>query len=64
MNSDLLLVVGLLLACVGLFVANKPRMDVVALLALVALQLCGVISVPEALALSAILTSRSLPPCS
>src|SRR5262249_38447684 len=50
MNSDLLLVVGLPLACVGLFVANKPRMDVVALLALVALPLCGIVSVPEALA--------------
>ena len=50
MNSELLLVIGLLLACVGLFVANKPRMDVVALLAIVVLPLCGIISVPEALA--------------
>jgi di/tricarboxylate transporter len=49
MNSQLLLVIGLLLACVGLFVVNKPRMDVVALLAIVVLPLCGIISVPEAL---------------
>jgi len=50
MNSELLLVVGLLLACIGLFVANKPRMDVVALLVIVVLPLCGIVSVPEALA--------------
>ena len=39
-----------LLTCVGLFVANKPRMDVVALLVIVVLPLCGITSVPEALA--------------
>ena len=50
MNSELLLVIGLLLACIGLFVANKPPMDVVALLVIVILPLCGIISVPEALA--------------
>jgi di/tricarboxylate transporter len=50
MNPELLLVVGLLLACVGMFVVNKPRMDVVALLAIVVLPLCGLTSVPEALA--------------
>jgi di/tricarboxylate transporter len=50
MNPELLLVIGLLLACVGMFVFNKPRMDVVALLAIVVLPLCGLTSVPEALA--------------
>ncbi len=50
MNSQLLLVLGLLGACIALFIANKPRLDVVALLALVALPLCGVLTVPEALA--------------
>ena len=50
MNPELLLVIGLLLACVGMFVVNKPRMDVVALLAIVVLPLCGLTSVPEALA--------------
>jgi di/tricarboxylate transporter len=50
MNPELLLVIGLLLACVGMFVVNKPRMDVVALLAIVVLPLCGLTTVPEALA--------------
>ncbi len=50
MNPQLLLVLGLLGACIALFIANRPRMDVVALLALVALPLCGVLTVPEALA--------------
>ena len=49
MKYELLLVIGLLLACVGMFVANKPRMDVVALLVIVVLPLFGIISVPEAL---------------
>lgn len=50
MNGDLLLVLALLAGCVGLFIANRPRMDVVALLAMVALPLSGVLSVQEALA--------------
>ncbi|MBE7375488.1 SLC13 family permease [Pseudomonas lopnurensis] len=50
MNGDLLLVLFLLAVCVGLFIVNRPRMDVVALLAMVALPLSGVLSVPEALA--------------
>jgi di/tricarboxylate transporter len=49
MKYDLLLVICLLLASVGMFVANKPRMDVVALLVIVALPLFGIVSVPEAL---------------
>jgi len=50
MNADLLLVLGALIACVGLFIVNKPRMDVVALLVIVILPLTGIISMPEALA--------------
>jgi di/tricarboxylate transporter len=50
MKYELLLVIGLLLASIGMFVANKPRMDVVALLVIVVLPLFGIISVPEALA--------------
>lgn len=50
MNGDLLLVLSLLAVCVGLFILNRPRMDVVALLAMVALPLTGVLSVTEALA--------------
>lgn len=50
MNGELLLVLGLLAACIGMFVLNKPRMDVVALLVIVILPLCGIVTVPEALA--------------
>lgn len=50
MNVDLLLVLALLATCVALFILNRPRMDVVALLAMVALPLTGVLSVNEALA--------------
>ncbi|MEK0362374.1 SLC13 family permease [Pseudomonas sp. CBC3] len=50
MNVDLLLVLALLATCVGLFILNRPRMDVVALLAMVALPLTGVLSVAESLA--------------
>jgi di/tricarboxylate transporter len=50
MNSQLVLVLALLLACIGLFVANRPRMDVVALLVIVVLPLCGITSVSETLA--------------
>lgn len=50
MNPQLLLVLGLLGLCVALFIANRPRMDVVALLPILILPLCGIISVPEALA--------------
>jgi di/tricarboxylate transporter len=50
MNVDLLMVLALLASCVGLFILNRPRMDVVALLAMVALPLTGVLSVNEALA--------------
>ncbi len=50
MSSELLLVLALLAGCICLFVLNKPRMDVVAVLAMIALPLTGVLSVQEALA--------------
>jgi len=50
MNAELLLVLGLLCACIGMFVLNKPRMDVVALLVIVLMPLFGLVTVPEALA--------------
>ncbi len=50
MSGDLVLVLALLTGCIGLFALNKPRMDVVAVLAMVALPLTGVLSVQEALA--------------
>ena len=46
MTLDLLLVLALLTCCVALFVRNKPRMDVVAVLAMVALPLLGILTVP------------------
>ncbi|MFZ6047833.1 SLC13 family permease [Pseudomonas sp. CR3202] len=50
MNHQLLWVLALLLAAVTLFVLNKPRMDVVALLVLVALPLIGVLDIQQSLA--------------
>lgn len=50
MNPQLLWVLFLLAAAVALFIRNRPRMDVVALLVIVALPLSGVLSVTEALA--------------
>lgn len=50
MNFDLAIVLGLLLIAIILFVINKPRMDAVALLVIIALPLTGVVSVQEALA--------------
>ncbi|WP_374441040.1 SLC13 family permease [Pseudomonas panipatensis] len=50
MNPQLLWVLLLLAATVSLFILNRPRMDVVALLVLVALPLSGVLSVAESLA--------------
>ncbi len=48
-NPQLWLVLGLLLLAVLLFVRNRPRMDAVGLLMLVALPLTGVLEVGEAL---------------
>ncbi|NLC10442.1 MAG: SLC13 family permease [Gammaproteobacteria bacterium] len=50
MNLPLFWVLSLLLIAIILFIRNKPRMDVVAVLVLVALPLTGVLTVQEALA--------------
>lgn len=50
MNHELLWVLALLLAAITLFVLNKPRMDVVALLVIVALPLTGVLDIQHTLA--------------
>lgn len=50
MNPDTLLVFSLLAACIVAFIMNKPRMDVVALLALLAMVLSGTLTTNEALA--------------
>ncbi|MGF6690880.1 di/tricarboxylate transporter [Metapseudomonas resinovorans] len=50
MNLDLLMVLGLLMAAITLFVLNKPRMDVVALLVIVALPLTGILDIQHTLA--------------
>ena len=50
MNTDLAIVLALLLASMALFIRNKPRMDVVALLVIVALPLSGVLTIQEAVA--------------
>jgi len=49
MNTQLLVVLTLLCACIGLFIVNKPRMDVVALCVIVLLPLFKIMSVQEAL---------------
>ena len=50
MSFDLAIVLLLLAAAVVMFVLNRPRMDVVALIMIVALPLSGVITVEQALA--------------
>jgi len=50
MNFDLALVLLLLAAAIAMFVVNRPRMDAVALLVMVAMPLTGIITVNEALA--------------
>jgi len=50
MTLELALVLAMLAAAVFMFVINRPRMDAVALLALVALPLTGIITMNEALA--------------
>ncbi|WP_286309293.1 SLC13 family permease [Agromyces mangrovi Wang et al. 2018] len=50
MNGELLLVLALLAAAIALFAIGRPRMDVVAVLVVVALPLTGVLTVPETLA--------------
>lgn len=48
--SDIALIVGLLLAAIVMFAIGRPRMDVVALLMIVALPLFGIITLEQALA--------------
>ncbi|WP_397379189.1 SLC13 family permease [Pseudomonas sp.] len=50
MNPELLWVLGLLAAAVTLFVIGKPRMDVVALLMILALPLTGILDIQQTLA--------------
>ncbi|THF64504.1 SLC13 family permease [Pseudothauera nasutitermitis] len=50
MNLEMLWVFALLAACVAAFIANRPRMDVVAITAMLALVVSGVLEVNEALA--------------
>lgn len=50
MTTDLVLVLLLLAAAVAMFAMNRPRMDAVAVIMMVALPFTGVISVNEALA--------------
>ena len=50
MNSELIWVLGLLMAAIILFVTGKLRMDVVALLVIIAFALSGTLTLQEALA--------------
>lgn len=50
MSAELMLVLGLLLSSMVLFIINKPRMDIVALLVILALPLTGVLTLQETLA--------------
>ena len=50
MNTDLIIVLCLLAAAIAMFVIDRPRMDVVAVIMIVALPLTGVITMGEALA--------------
>ncbi|UOE44183.1 SLC13 family permease [Agromyces larvae] len=49
MNWQLLVVLAMLIAAIAMFAINRPRMDVVAVILLVALPLTGVLTVPETL---------------
>ena len=50
MSLDLVIVLVLLVAAVAMFAIGRPRMDVVAVLMIVALPLTGILTVPETLA--------------
>lgn len=50
MTTDLALVLLLLVAAIVMFVANRPRMDAVALIMIALMPLTGVVTVNEALA--------------
>ena len=50
MTVDLAIVLGLLAAAIAMFVADRPRMDAVALIMIAVMPFTGVISMNEALA--------------
>ena len=50
MNQDMFIVFGVLVGAAALFVSNRVRADLVALAALLILQLSGVLTLPESLA--------------
>ena len=50
MSTSLLIVLLLLAAAIGMFIANKPRMDAVALIMIAVMPLTGIITMNEALA--------------
>ena len=50
MTGDILLVLGLLLATIRLFASDRLRMDIVAILVLLALMMSGLLAPKEALA--------------
>jgi di/tricarboxylate transporter len=50
LNAELALVLGLLAAAVVMFMRNRPRMDVVALLMIAALPFTGTVTIAEAVA--------------
>ena len=50
MNGDLAIVLGLLCAAIVMFAINRPRMDAVALIMIVALPLAGVVTLEQAVA--------------
>ena len=50
MNTDLVLVLVLLVTAIALFVRGRPRMDMVALIMIAALPLTGTVTVGEAIA--------------
>ena len=49
MTADLVIVLVLLVAAIAMFALGRPRMDVVAVVMIVALPLTGILSVPETL---------------
>ena len=49
MNGELITVLALLFAAIVAFLMNKPRMDVVAIIAIIVLPITGVITLDDAL---------------
>ncbi len=50
MNSELIWVLSMLVGAIFLFITNRVRMDVVALLIIILFVLSGTLTLPEALA--------------